>query len=250
MNSKAKGYEHSVFQIKRQTSRSLQVGTHMHLASMGQSKNSPRRIGRKKNLATQPSRVDLWISRIASISQTAAVLLTAAGFYFTVLPLYQKSLLEEAIAKKELELNRITTTLNKTYERMRHSATKEYIFYASLKCSGLLLPPPTLYLIEKSNKNKTPHTQQILEIEAQDCLIQSLEKIQSINELNPTDLNSFRNEITKIGTNLDKVRHSLATQISGEWNSKSSTKKADEYSNLVRTEVNSLRSIQWRKEEQ
>lgn len=50
------------------------------------------------------SDIDLWFQRVAHLSQLALVLLATFGYVYTVLPVYQKSLLDEEIAKKTLEL--------------------------------------------------------------------------------------------------------------------------------------------------
>lgn len=50
------------------------------------------------------SRIDLIFQRIAHASQLALVLLAVFGYFYTVLPVYQKSLLDEEIAKKTFEL--------------------------------------------------------------------------------------------------------------------------------------------------
>lgn len=49
--------------------------------------------------------VDSWLPRFAHLSQIALVALGVIGYVYTVLPLYQKALLDEEIARKTLELN-------------------------------------------------------------------------------------------------------------------------------------------------
>ena len=162
-----------------------------------------------------------------------------------MLPLYQKGLLEEAIAKKEVEFNEVTAALEATYGRFRHGQIKEYIFYVGSKCSGLLLPPPTQYPIGESNPDKRPHAQQVLEIEAHDCLVGGLEEYGALNDLRPEDLKQFRDSVIKIAVKLDQRRSSLLAQSITQWGSRSSAVRAGEYSNLVRAEVESLRTIHW-----
>ena len=50
------------------------------------------------------TKTDLVLQRLANASQLALVVLAIFGYFFTVLPIYQKSLLDEEIAKKTLEL--------------------------------------------------------------------------------------------------------------------------------------------------
>lgn len=50
------------------------------------------------------SKIDIWSTRIANFSQVGVLALAVFGYFYTVLPVYQKSLLDEEIAKKTLEL--------------------------------------------------------------------------------------------------------------------------------------------------
>lgn len=52
------------------------------------------------------SKIDTWSTRIANFSQIGVLALAAFGYFYTVLPVYQKSLLDEEIAKKTLELEK------------------------------------------------------------------------------------------------------------------------------------------------
>lgn len=50
------------------------------------------------------SAIDKAMSRIANASQLGLLLLAAFGYFYTVIPVYQKSLLDEEIARKTIEL--------------------------------------------------------------------------------------------------------------------------------------------------
>ncbi|MBJ8735850.1 hypothetical protein [Citrobacter amalonaticus] len=52
------------------------------------------------------SKIDIWSARAANFSQIGVLALAAFGYFYTVLPVYQKSLLDEEIAKKTLELEK------------------------------------------------------------------------------------------------------------------------------------------------
>jgi septal ring factor EnvC (AmiA/AmiB activator) len=67
-------------------------------------------------LATPPpvSRTDLIFQRVAHASQLALVLLAIFGYFYTVLPVYQKSLLDEEIAKKTYELRAMESRVTET----------------------------------------------------------------------------------------------------------------------------------------
>jgi len=50
-------------------------------------------------------RVDFALQRVANAAQLGLLVLAIFGYFYTVLPIYQKSLLDEEIAKKTLQLN-------------------------------------------------------------------------------------------------------------------------------------------------
>lgn len=56
--------------------------------------------------APSPGRADFILSRLGNASQLGLLALAVFGYFYTVLPVYQKSLLDEEIAKKTIELNR------------------------------------------------------------------------------------------------------------------------------------------------
>lgn len=73
-------------------------------------------IGRKNWIRQQPihmaqqqmpSAIDTTLIRLANLSQVGLLALAIFGYFYTVLPVYQKSLLDEEIAKKTLELNSV-----------------------------------------------------------------------------------------------------------------------------------------------
>jgi len=51
------------------------------------------------------SKLDVALARIANLSQLGLLLLAVFGYVYTVLPVYQKALLDEEISKRTLELN-------------------------------------------------------------------------------------------------------------------------------------------------
>lgn len=57
-------------------------------------------------------------AKIASLAQVLMLVLVAFGYWYTVLPVYQKSLLDEDIAKKTIELNKATKDLGSLHNDM------------------------------------------------------------------------------------------------------------------------------------
>lgn len=97
--------------------------------------------------SVKPSTFDLWLTRISYISQLGLLLITLGTVYFTVIPLYQKALLDEAIARKEIDLRKKEVDLRKLdallvsqYEQNRKMTMRGYALTSGAECSGLFLP--------------------------------------------------------------------------------------------------------------
>ena len=79
------------------------------------------------NAQTQTTNwIDVWLPRLSHVAQVGLFVFAIGGFYFTVLPLYQKALLEEAIAMKEVQLTAATNALDSAYSRNRTYAVREF----------------------------------------------------------------------------------------------------------------------------
>ena len=62
---------------------------------------------------------DLWLSQLSSFSQFGILIIAIIGYFYTVVPLYQKSVLDEEIAKKVIELNIVQKKLDDNYAELR-----------------------------------------------------------------------------------------------------------------------------------
>jgi hypothetical protein len=58
--------------------------------------------------------LDTWLTRASSLSQPLLLCLAVFGYFYTVLPVYQKELLSEQIAAKEIELTRLQRAIDAT----------------------------------------------------------------------------------------------------------------------------------------
>src|SRR6185437_1868693 len=114
--------------------------------------------------------MEVWLPRLSHIAQFGLFLFTLGSLYFTVLPLYQKALLDESIAKKEIELKTATVSLEQKYSKIRAFAIKEYVIAAGAKCSGLLEPVPELTPLGKKPEVRPSHAERIYAIDVTQCL--------------------------------------------------------------------------------
>lgn len=60
------------------------------------------------------NKLDIFLSRTSHLSQVFLVAFAIFGYFYTVRPIYQKELLSEDIAKKEVELNSLKDELKKS----------------------------------------------------------------------------------------------------------------------------------------
>jgi hypothetical protein len=200
----------------------------------------------RENTATsERSSVDKWLVRLSHISQFGLLLFTVGTIYFTVVPLSQKALLEEAIAKKEIELKDATLLLDakekllgsaqdklakvnldlaKTRHDLAHAQLISYIqqrdanlfslvMRASAECTGLLRPPKNFDLDAKAS-HKEPFEENF-EIAPGDCIQEAFQRSRLKTELKAPDLSHFENEIATLSASL-RQRKAAAVKNSNE----------------------------------
>ncbi|MDT7848285.1 hypothetical protein Q9292_01580 [Methylophilus sp. VKM B-3414] len=81
--------------------------------------------------------IDIWLARLSHLSQLGLLIIAAYGYVYTVLPVYQKSLLDEQIAKKELELKEVQLQLDKSYKLNRNEVLKNFVQVSIYNCTGI-----------------------------------------------------------------------------------------------------------------
>lgn len=146
--------------------------------------------------------LDTWLPRISHFSQFGLFVITIGSLYFTVLPLYQKAVLDEAIARKEVELAASEKSLEQSYVRLRTFAVKEFIFGTAVQCSSLKLPPQRLRDLDKKSSPSQSAAEEIFGIHAGACLKDEFQKSTSLKELRASDLQSLASYIERIAADL------------------------------------------------
>lgn len=169
-------------------------------------------IRRQKTTAVPPLNPwDTWLVRASHVAQFGLFLLTAGTIYFTVIPLYQKALLDEQIARREIELNRIQDELDVAYKKIRASSVSTYIFRVGAECSGVLLPADQT---GGESGEKFDFAQRVLSISPEECLRREME-VAALKELRPGDMNFFQVEVSRVGTRLEAFRKEALEEYSG-----------------------------------
>jgi len=164
------------------------------------------------------SMLDIWLSRISHISQFGLFALTVGVFYFTVIPLYKVAVLEESIARRELELNETNEKLKaatldlekkdrELYKRDRQELV-EGISYAAPFCSGLMGSHKTDAPEESSELGDN-----ILKIDSAQCLRDRANRSKSEEILNPTDNSHLELTINNMVAKLEEAQKQASLDI-------------------------------------
>ncbi|OWQ46608.1 hypothetical protein CDL60_14200 [Roseateles noduli] len=92
---------------------------------LGQRRRVDSQQGSKSPSGGAPSmpRIDLLLQRLANASQLGVLVLAVFGYFYTVLPIYQKSLLDEDIAKKTIELREMEAKVAQAEAELRQVST-------------------------------------------------------------------------------------------------------------------------------
>jgi len=169
-------------------------------------------IRRQKTTAVPPlSPLDVWLVRASHVAQFGLFLITAGTIYFTVIPLYQKALLDEQIARREIELNRIQDELDVAYKKIRASSVSTYTLRVGAECSGLLLP---IDQTGDDSGTKVDFAKRVLSVSPEDCLRREM-KMAALKELRPSDMRFFQVEVSRVGARLEAFRKEALDDYSG-----------------------------------
>ncbi len=150
--------------------------------------------------------LDTWLPRLSHLSQFGLFLLTLGALYFTVLPLYQKALLDETIARKEIELKRANAEIEKAYINVRTFTVRAYVLFSGAECSGLLDSSEPPSEPGKSRKVRRTFANRIFAIDVGACLNEALKNTPSLGNLRISDYEFFVKRIAEIGRRLVEKR--------------------------------------------
>jgi hypothetical protein len=211
-----------------------------------ENQSHPRRFHRWKNKIVQAEGhghwLDIWLPRISHFLQFGLFVITLGSLYFVVLPLYQKAVLDEAIAKKEVELREVSAALEESYRRVRESTVKDFVLGAGLNCSGLMLPPQ----IGTQVPNRKPDAQEILEIDPKKCLVEASAHYPGLRSLRVEDMAILQEAIASFAQKLNKNRFEIIDKSKSSWNSKQRNDNAHAYSEFVLSRIDTLRTLTWK----
>jgi hypothetical protein len=167
------------------------------------------------------NRLDVYLQRSSHVSQIVLCIFTGWALIYTVIPLYQKALLDEAIAKKQVELKEATAAMAKkevelkeasaaleeAYRRIKFSAVKDFVFMTGAKCTNLLYRPmPPLGPLGKPEPSTPPPFAELFELDVPGCITKEAEKYLPLKELRPEDRKLFDQNIFTLNQELSVIR--------------------------------------------
>ncbi len=165
----------------------------------------------KRRLAARRSvgptdRLDKWLPRVSHGAQFFLSIVTAASLFYTVVPLYQKAILEESLAKREVELKAVEKTLDAQYVQVRDFFVRGFVMFSGPECTGLMLPPERL--TDGSIKSRD-RFDELTNIDPSGCLLKALEHSGHNSQLRPQDAKTFESSVRRVADELIAIKASF-----------------------------------------
>lgn len=82
-----------------------------------------------------PSKIDSYLNRASQASQIVLVVFAIFGYFYTVRPIYQKEILSEDIAKKEVEYKQLQKKERDLYIHLKKEYIKKFFTGMMFECS-------------------------------------------------------------------------------------------------------------------
>ncbi len=194
-------------------------------------------------------KIDSWLTRVTHASQVGLFVLAFIGYFFTVIPLYEKALLDEAIAEKELRLRELDRQSKDTYKIVRQLIVREYLYLAGPECSGLMDNSATISMVTGRSWSSENFEDLVIERSIAQCLQKHLLQASSLRQLVPQDKAKFEGRVLAIGRRLDLRRVELLNEFESAVPGRR-FEVASDFGNLIRSELVKLTRLEWWEENQ
>lgn len=160
----------------------------------------PKSFRRRKNNAQMEAHghwLDIWLPRISHFSQFGLFVITLGSLYFVVLPIYRMSALDEAIARKEIELKESNKLVEQSYVQLRKFAIEQFTFGVFVKCvvDGDFEP-----------NNDEVRKQDSFTKDASSCLFESEKTSSKLKLLRPNDQVVFLAGLKNVAAEIEQNR--------------------------------------------
>jgi len=141
---------------------------------------------------------DRWLVRLSHISQFGLFVITLGSLYFVVLPIYQKSILDEAIARKEIELKESEKLVEQSYVQLRKFTLNEFTRGVFIGCIVNYQDVELTKVDDKVHNN--------LYKDASNCILESKNNSSGLKILRPHDLADFDKELKNVISEIEQHR--------------------------------------------
>jgi hypothetical protein len=129
--------------------------------------------------------------------------------------------LEESVAKKEIELAALNKSLETSYAKLRAYAMRDFYIEAMPACGGLFIERQR----PADGGPAKPRAEKIFELEVPTCLKELANRVASIKDLTPRDRQTFDAALTRVSDEIRQRRQqalkdyaSAASRVSdGDW---------------------------------
>ncbi|MEW1780872.1 hypothetical protein AB0305_01610 [Arthrobacter sp. NPDC080086] len=138
---------------------------------------------------------------LSHLAQVGLFALTAWGLFHTVIPLYQKAVVDEQVAKQQVQLTQLTQRLQENYDRNRKLIAAEFARIVGPACSGLLTPAP-----DQSKPGSKDFYTEALGTDVEKCLSDQLQVFAPLKDLTKPDQDALSRQVHHIGEHLNAVR--------------------------------------------
>lgn len=174
----------------------------------------PRKHIKRDLILLKESLMDTWLSRLSHFSQIGLLFVAVFGYVYTVLPVYQKSLLDEQIAQKELQLRSLQIKLDEMYVLNRSEVIKGFIINSTHECTGIdKLPKDASENLSRKAVTLKQRLGEIFEIGMKECLVDTLNKSKKIKLLlKQNDFNFLSLQVNAIGNKLNLLQKELRSE--------------------------------------
>lgn len=189
------------------------------------------------------SKFDIWISRLSQLAQVGLFSLAVFGFFYTVVPIYQKEVLTEAIAKNELILSELQNKIHAYNTKALHNRVEGFIIMAGTKCTGMLENPEFEKRMNEFLKGNIPGidpvTNFIYTNATDDCLRQLYDEQKPLNMATSKSRIKFETKLNTIAHNLEETRNHMI-ESNPNWKENNEIR---EFQSSVPNELSKLRDI-------
>ena len=150
--------------------------------------------------------LDKWLRRLSYLSQLGIAMFAAGVTFFIIMPLYKSAFLDEAIARKENEIRRVSISVDAAYLRRRSVIVRDFVRMTSAECAPLTLAASLVAVQQPQAPSSPDPSVPLSNASIATCLQKMVTAGSDIKELREADHNQLVQEIKLTGAALEEER--------------------------------------------